>query len=59
MVEAAVRSADSGERVRIDTVLDEAYAAALDIEVRDEVAAALAGWGSAGAGLERVPRLAS
>ncbi len=43
MVEAAVRSAELGRRVRIDEVLDDAHAAALAAEKRPEVAAALPG----------------
>lgn len=51
MVEAAVRSSEAGARVRIDDVLEEGYAEALE-QARDErVRTALAGWGSAAAGL--------
>lgn len=51
MVEAAVRSADSGERVAIDRVLEDAYANAMAQERRTDLRAALTGWGSAAAGL--------
>src|SRR5690606_24593062 len=43
MVEAAVASAESGVRVRIDDVLERAHTEALAREVRDDVRAALAG----------------
>ncbi|MGO2542799.1 MAG: Gfo/Idh/MocA family protein [Specibacter sp.] len=46
MVEAAVQSAESGQRVRIDDVIAAAYSQALDAEKNAEVKAALAGWGS-------------
>ncbi|WP_051147342.1 Gfo/Idh/MocA family protein [Glaciibacter superstes] len=46
MVEAAVRSAETGQRVRIDEVLESAYRAALAGERRPDVKAALAGWDS-------------
>jgi predicted dehydrogenase len=52
MVEAAVLSASSGGTVRLADVLDEAYAAALQNELRDDVRERLRSWGSAsGAGL--------
>ena len=51
MVEAAVRSSETGARVRIDDVLEEGYAEALELARDDRVRAALAGWGSAAAGL--------
>lgn len=57
MVEAAVLSADSGRRVIIDDVLEEAYAQALTIGTRAEIRSVLDGWGSAKEGLA-VPRLA-
>jgi predicted dehydrogenase len=53
MVEAAVRSAESGERVLIDAVLEDAYAQARADESREDVLAVLEGWGSAAAGLGR------
>jgi predicted dehydrogenase len=46
MVEAAVLSAETGQRIRIDDVLTEAYAQALESENNAEVRAALVGWGS-------------
>lgn len=46
MVEAAVRSAETGQRVRIDEVLESAYRAALADERRPDVKAALAAWNS-------------
>jgi predicted dehydrogenase len=51
MVEAAVRSSETGARVRIDDVLEEGYAEALGLARDERVRAALAGWGSAAAGL--------
>jgi predicted dehydrogenase len=53
MVEAAVLSAARGERVAIDSVLEDAYADALASEARPDVRAVLASWGSAAAGLAR------
>lgn len=56
MVEAAVRSAMSGRRERLDDVLERAYAQALREETRADVRHALAGWSSvrdALAGAER------
>ncbi len=53
MVEAAVRSAESGQRVRIADLLEEAWATALAEERDDEVRAVLAGWPSAREGLAR------
>jgi len=52
MVEGAVRSADGLASVELEAVLEDAYAAALAHERRDDVKAALAAWGSAAAGLE-------
>ncbi len=46
MVEAAIRSAETGERVLIADVLDDAYAEALQKESRDEVRAAMQFWPS-------------
>lgn len=46
MVEAAVQSAESGQRVRIDDVIAAAYSQALKAERNPAVKAALAGWGS-------------
>ena len=51
MVEAAVRSAETGERVRLENVIDAAYVSALADERRPEVKAALVAWGSAGGAL--------
>ncbi|WP_227497038.1 Gfo/Idh/MocA family protein [Planctomonas psychrotolerans] len=51
MVEAAVRSAETGERVRVSDVLEAAYLTAVADEARDDVRAALEGWGSARNGL--------
>ncbi|WP_308662491.1 Gfo/Idh/MocA family oxidoreductase [Arthrobacter sp. B1805] len=47
MVEAAVQSASSGQRVLIDDVVEEAYRAAVASERRADVRAALESWGSA------------
>jgi len=52
MVEAAVDSAQSGQPVFIETVLEGAYRDALTAETRPQVRSALIGWGSARAGLE-------
>jgi predicted dehydrogenase len=46
MVEAAIRSAESGARVRIADVLDSAYADAVRDETRDDVRKALLAWPS-------------
>ncbi|POH61116.1 Gfo/Idh/MocA family protein [Arthrobacter glacialis] len=46
MVEAAVLSAETGQRVRIDDVLTAAYEQALVAEKNAEVKAVLAAWGS-------------
>jgi predicted dehydrogenase len=46
MVEAAVRSAETGRRVLIDDVLADAYAEALGAEARPDVRDVLAGWPS-------------
>lgn len=46
MVEAAVLSAERGERVRIDRVLEDAYLAARASESRPEVRHVLESWGS-------------
>jgi predicted dehydrogenase len=51
MVEAAVRSADSGERVRIDDVLADGYRAALATAPPGRALDTLETWGSASAGL--------
>lgn len=51
MVEAAVQSAELGARVRIDEVLESAYATAIADERDPAVRAALVGWGSAARGL--------
>jgi predicted dehydrogenase len=47
MVEAAVLSSERRTTVRIADVLEDAYAAALAAETRDDVRAALESWGSA------------
>jgi len=52
MVEAAVDSAQSGQPVFIETMLEGAYRDALTAETRPQVRSALIGWGSARAGLE-------
>lgn len=46
MVEAAVRSAETGQRVRIEQVLDEAHVSAVANECRPDVKAGLAAWAS-------------
>jgi predicted dehydrogenase len=51
MVEGAVLSAERAETVELARVLDDAYAAALASERRDDVKAALESWGSARGGL--------
>ncbi|MEV0829205.1 Gfo/Idh/MocA family protein [Nonomuraea rubra] len=47
MVEAAVRSAETGERVGIGALLERAYEEALALPVRDEVRERLKSWGAA------------
>ena len=47
MVEAAVRSASTGERVGIGRLVDEAWQEALQTDLRADHRAALAAWGSA------------
>ncbi|MFB4270631.1 Gfo/Idh/MocA family protein [Nonomuraea sp. GTA35] len=47
MVEAAVRSAEMGERVGIGALLEQAYEEALALPVRDEVRERLKSWGAA------------
>jgi predicted dehydrogenase len=51
MVEAAVRSAETGERVQVSDVLEAAYATAVADEKRADVRATLTAWGSARQGL--------
>lgn len=51
MVEAAVRSAETGTRVRIADVIEDGYASAVASESRGDVREVLVGWGSAEAGL--------
>jgi predicted dehydrogenase len=46
MVEGAVRSAQTGQRVVLADLLDEAYAQALEVEERPELRTALASWPS-------------
>lgn len=53
MVEAAVLSAESGTRVRIDDVLESSYQTALEVEKSEEVRARLQSWGSAIRGLRK------
>ncbi|MGN5734557.1 Gfo/Idh/MocA family protein [Arthrobacter psychrochitiniphilus] len=53
MVEAAVLSAESGTRVRIDDVLESSYKTALEVEKSEEVRARLESWGSASRGLHQ------
>ncbi|PPF16048.1 MULTISPECIES: Gfo/Idh/MocA family protein [unclassified Rathayibacter] len=53
MVEAAVRSSETGARVRLDDVLEEGYAEALTLARDERVRAALGSWGSAAEGLAR------
>ena len=55
MVEAAVRSAETGQRVLLDEVLDEAHAEALRTETHPDVRDALAGWPSVRAVLTAQP----
>ena len=56
MVEAAVESAASGTRVRVDDVLERAYARAVADERRDDVRARLESWTSVRAALTRGAR---
>jgi predicted dehydrogenase len=62
MVEGAVRSAEQGERILIQTILDDAYAQALAQEARSDVLTMLSSWGAASNGLngdgQRMPLLA-
>jgi predicted dehydrogenase len=51
MVEAAVQSAERGERVVIADMLEAAYAKALETETRADIHSVLVKWGSARAGL--------
>jgi len=51
MVEAAVLSAASGDRVIIDAVLEDAYSHARSTETHESIRAVLEGWGSARGGL--------
>ncbi|MFG6192687.1 Gfo/Idh/MocA family protein [Nonomuraea sp. JJY05] len=53
MVEAAVRSAESGQRVEIDALLERAYREALSHPVREEIRTRLESWGTATAALPR------
>jgi predicted dehydrogenase len=46
MVEGAVRSAQTGQRVVLEDLLDEAYVTALEVEERPELRAAMASWPS-------------
>jgi hypothetical protein len=51
MVEGAVLSAATGRTVELSAVLESAYQVALQREERNDVRAALRGWGSASARL--------
>lgn len=51
MVEAALLSAESGQRIFIDRVLEDAYAEAIETEENPEVRASLKAWGSVKMGL--------
>jgi len=51
MVEGAVESARTGERIAIAELLERSYRAALVEETREEVRETLVGWGSAASGL--------
>ena len=51
MVEAAVRSAETRERVRLDDVIEAAYATAIEEERHADVKAALVAWDSPGEAL--------
>jgi predicted dehydrogenase len=51
MVEAAVQSAQRGERVFVEAMLEDSYRDAVTAEKRLDVSAVLTGWGSASAGL--------
>ncbi|GAA4267259.1 Gfo/Idh/MocA family oxidoreductase [Frondihabitans peucedani] len=51
MVEAAVRSADTGRRIEVADVLEDAYATALTTDAPQHLREALASWGSVSAGL--------
>lgn len=55
MVEAAILSSERRATVRIADVLEDAYAAALTAETRDDVRAALQSWGSASGHLGLAP----
>lgn len=55
MVEAATLSADTGARITIRSVLEDAYLRARELPLPDEIGRTLAEWGSARGGLERVP----
>ncbi|RFA23233.1 oxidoreductase [Subtercola boreus] len=52
MVEAAVESSSSGQRVFIESLLETSYHHAVAAEQRPEVLTSLLGWGSARAGLQ-------
>ncbi|HEX8487051.1 MAG TPA: Gfo/Idh/MocA family oxidoreductase, partial [Propionibacteriaceae bacterium] len=56
MVEAAITSAESGRRVLVAEVLEDAYATALATEQRPELLAVLQSWGSVHDALGRAPR---
>jgi predicted dehydrogenase len=57
MVEAAIRSASTGQPVAIGNVVELAYAVAIDAERRSVVREQLRGWGSGSAGLYPASRL--
>jgi hypothetical protein len=46
MVEAAIRSAETGQRVLLDDVLADAHAEAIRTETNPDVRDALVSWGS-------------
>ncbi len=54
MVEAAVHSAQKGQRIFIETMLEDSYRGAVSEEKRADVLATLTGWGSAREGLAAV-----
>lgn len=55
MVEAAIESTRSGQRVVIDDLLERALATAIEREARDDVRARLESWTSVRAALQAVP----
>ena len=53
MVEAAVRSAETGQRIRLEDILSEAHVAAVAVEKHPKMKEALVGWTSVGDALRR------